>query len=353
MAKKYDGVQRESTRRTEQSDISDLAHLSKRVKHSSLSESSKFEYGNMEPDRVDPGQRENFKLTCPKIKDHDKFIPIAEFKNEDLPVEYQSTDLIQSVMALADLTVRVRCKYTSSSRPKVHQASGTVYPFYRDRGRNNIIRTGTGRVWHVMMLENSGEPCSCHRCEGTKTRQGRITILTATHVVFNSSEARATSVDFFFDDESRSSCVTLKAEEVYVADAVSDRCYFDCYTCDVELLQKLSKIWIKWLTLCKTVREEHQNSEAEIKLAIMVAHPHGLPKQVSVGRWFEIQDSVDSVHFYTYDCPTCPGSSGAYVYTLARQGWWSNHVHSGANLSLNYSGSGIDWGWCTVAASTT
>ncbi|KAK6959444.1 hypothetical protein BgiMline_036938 [Biomphalaria glabrata] len=55
---------------------------------------------------------------------------------------------------------------------------------------------------------------------------------------------------------------------------------------------------------------------AQEKLAVIVSHPHGYHKHISIGQWEEnfLETGNETVlKRFTYDTPTCPGSAGAYV----------------------------------------
>ena len=74
--------------------------------------------------------------------------------------------------------------------------------------------------------------------------------------------------------------------------------------------------------------------------ALIISHPHGQPKMITVG---QLRDGVDmSDDYLEYHTATCPGSSGAMIARLYRDGhgarlrqrivWrlWCSTVHSGS-----------------------
>ncbi|CAG5132250.1 unnamed protein product [Candidula unifasciata] len=80
------------------------------------------------------------------------------------------------------------------------------------------------------------------------------------------------------------------------------------------------------------------------ELTVVVSHPHGCSKQISLGFCSYIDVMKDEWTRYTYTTATCPGSSGAPVVTISKN--WSYYVHSGGNSTkdgqLNYSSHGIN-----------
>ncbi|BFZ14119.1 hypothetical protein BsWGS_17158 [Bradybaena similaris] len=90
------------------------------------------------------------------------------------------------------------------------------------------------------------------------------------------------------------------------------------------------------------------DTAANPALTVIVSHPHGCNKQITIGYYTERVEVKDSRNLtrYVYTTPTCPGSSGAPVYVLGRwRGWWPcDHPHSGnsdINRELNFSGVGL------------
>lgn len=94
--------------------------------------------------------------------------------------------------------------------------------------------------------------------------------------------------------------------------------------------------------------DARSDTAANPALTVIVSHPHGCNKQITIGYYTERVEVKDSRNLtrYVYTTPTCPGSSGAPVYVLGRwRGWWPcDHPHSGnsdINRELNFSGVGL------------
>lgn len=248
---------------------------------------------------------------CTKNHGHPNFIHASDFDLKHLPKWCTLQTVVDFVRTIAALTVRLRVAYTSWGRPE-------GYSFSNHRG-SKVVHTGTG--WVRFVSPGSG-PCQCFECRESSTpRQTwfKLNLETACHVVYNTEEAQATKVDFFYDDDKKAKnkgkFKTTQAIEVQTQDADGDTCTLVCATHDEKLastllahLEELGKIkffgppkvWSLpgWQNLC-----------------IVVSHPHGQPKKVTVGS--VAGPVVEGTRRYlTYNTDTCPGSSGAPVLLL-------------------------------------
>ncbi|XP_059156694.1 uncharacterized protein LOC131941448 [Physella acuta] len=277
-------------------------------------------------------------------KSHKGFVPVNNLTVQHFPPGYQDKELYDFTKAVADLTVRIVLKYTSPDRPEFVPGTKDPYPFYNTRGQNSL-RTGTGRVYNVIkyeegMDENLGpyRTCPCPECVTSATPRNvwwRVDVVTARHVVFDESEARQTRCRLWFD-YNKCPVVNLCGWGLGGTESDGDWCSVYCWSHDSNLCDKLQLLLelfsFQWFGVSHKYKRQRQVG----RLAIVVSHPHGCCKQVSVGRWIHRQVVVNDWTRYTYTTSTCPGSSGAMVYRL---GFVSNHPHSGAGFrGLNYSG---------------
>lgn len=244
---------------------------------------------------------------CHKNPGHEKFIAVQEFKDRNLHNE-QGGRTCEALRCVIDLTVRLMICNVSTQRPDDDE-------FSEHRG-TNIRRCATGYVERVdpAVLD---EPCPCSVCDGTVTdkKHWRFRVRTARHNVFDTDEAKNTRVDFFFDDEScdrdgrRKSAWGVEIVEFYSDRDISS---FLCVTCDVALGERIESTWNLLsedqddLTL--TGPDFLSFSTRGCALALIVSHPHGRPKRITLGEWRDDED-----YQLTYTTPTCPGSSGAPV----------------------------------------
>ncbi|XP_059157984.1 uncharacterized protein LOC131942246 isoform X2 [Physella acuta] len=306
-------------------------------------ESGIFLPGNHEAEMCYGGEADLHKHVtgCEKNPGHKDFIPLKDFNASCLPSRYHDDELMsETIKTLAALTVQVKTKFTSLERPEFYPDTQVPYPCYNDRGRH-VMRLGTGRVESVYKYTEIDKTCHCAKCRVSATPSklwGVVRVLTARHVVFDDSEARQTSCVLGFDDN-KSPVVSLDGWEVDMggADIERDWCRLIYVTCDLELLDELDKMWHRFNDLCREVRGEYGTFYVVDKLTVIVSHPHGCPKQVSVGQWTHRHERDDWTRYWYTTC-TCPGSSGAPVYRLGYGGWWSYyHPHSGSNSEGNYS----------------
>ncbi|XP_059159756.1 uncharacterized protein LOC131943567 [Physella acuta] len=276
---------------------------------------------------------------CKKNPGHKGFIPLKDFNTKCLPSRYHDDELMsETIKTLAALTVQVKTKFTSLERPAFIRDTQSPYPFYNYRG-SHLIRLGTGRVSWVNKYTERDETCYCAKCQVSATPSkvwGKVHVLTSTHVVFDDSEARKTRCVIGYDDN-KSPGVSLDGWWVGGGtDIERDRCVLRYVTCDLKLVDELDKMCQRFGDLCKEVRDKYGRFVHVDKLTIIVSHPHGCPKQVSVGQWTHRQER-DGWTRYWYTTCTCPGSSGACVYRMGYV-YLCDHPHSGWDSEGNHSG---------------
>ncbi|XP_059174428.1 uncharacterized protein LOC131954687 [Physella acuta] len=283
---------------------------------------------------------------CKKNPGHKGFIPLKDFNASCLPSRYHDDELMsETIKTLAALTVQVKTKFTSLERPEFCPGTQVPYPGYNDRGRH-VMRVGTGRVYRVDKYTDSIRTCRCAKCQVSATPSkvwGEVKVLTATQVVFDASEARQASCVLGFDDN-KSRVVSLDGWKVLDrADIEGDTCVLNYETCDLELVNELDKLCRLFDDLCREVEDKYRRFVDVDKLTVIVSHPHGCPKQVSLGQWTHKHKRDGEYTRYWYTTCTCPGSAGAYVYRVGCNPRISGLVHSGSNSEGNYSGESFDF----------
>ncbi|CAL1548826.1 unnamed protein product [Lymnaea stagnalis] len=285
-----------------------------------------------------------FVLGCVKESCHESYIPYNKFRTESLPPRFRDHHLMEVIKLIAFLTVRIQVSYTSTARPRFHAGTTREY----SRGSTNK-RTGTGRIGMVWKYtEKDDRTCPCRACKNSENPRkdwGLIRVITAVHVVYDTSEALQTTCRFGFDSE-KSPDVTIEGVDMERADVNDDRCHLACVTHDLQLLNRLKVQWSRYPGLHKKVTEKFDRPDDN--LVAIVSHPHGCSKHVSLGSWTHKMTTGESSPghpyvMYTYTTATCPGSSGATVYIMGRSwGLWYNQIHSGYNGEDNFSGNGCD-----------
>jgi hypothetical protein len=336
---------------------------------------------------------------CKKNPGHKKFIPVDQFNVDHLPADCRDEDLVELVRALSDLTVRVSAKYVSDKRPATIPGSNEPYPHYKFRGKN-LTRVGTGLVYFIdkypdefgrytscfceecvlattskvckceeCLESDPPTTCQCHKClvsGNPKTTFAHIVMLTAVHVVYDSLEGAQTTCHLFFDNgttpDKCDSAVTLQGMFRVRSFDNRDWCEMTFVTHDMEFAERLEKMYERWEIIRDKIEDKYKplldenkpsTSSAEpvpeeLKtLTLLVSHPHGCSKQVSVGSFTDREVKVFDVKVksdlarYTYTTPSCRGSSGGPVFILARSwcGLYDTHVHSGGIVSATRSDS--------------
>ncbi|XP_059153072.1 uncharacterized protein LOC131938864 [Physella acuta] len=280
---------------------------------------------------------------CEKNPGHKNFVPVNQLSLEHFPSGYHDNDVYDLTKALADLTVRIAVKLTSPKRPEFIPGTKDPYPCYNTRGHNSL-HTGTGRVrWVTKYTEGKLDyrTCPCPKCDHSDTPSKvwwEVNVFTAKHVVFDDREARQSSCRLWFDDD-KSPVGNIYVWKVDCSNTERDWCVLFCVSHDVDVVDKLKEMVRRYDDLCDKVKDKYKSRRDVDKLTIIVSHPHGCSKQVSVGHWVDRQGVREHGEMtrYTYTTCTCPGSSGATVYRL---GWGRfYHPHGGAySGGLNYSG---------------
>ncbi|XP_059160277.1 uncharacterized protein LOC131943927 [Physella acuta] len=285
-----------------------------------------------------------YNAKCTKNPGHTRFIPVKTLTLQHFPSGYQDNDLFDLIKAMSDVTVRIYAKFTSFDRPEFITGTTDRYPFYASRGMHKL-RSGSGRVYHVDKYseEKHNMTCPCPECVVSPTPSKvwwKVGILTARHVVFDSSEARQSSCRLWFDEE-KCPVVKIYGWTLDASDTDMDRCRMHCVTHDLALGEKLKDMYMNFFRLYCKVKDKYKCHNGMDKLTIIVSHPHGCSKQVSIGNWVHKQ-KLERRTRYTYTTCTCPGSSGAIVYRVGGP-WSSAHHNSGGTPSgLNYSGAWKD-----------
>ncbi|GFR81843.1 hypothetical protein ElyMa_000613400 [Elysia marginata] len=281
---------------------------------------------------------------CRKNPGHPGFIPASEFSLSHLPTEVQTDVVLGYVKNCAARTVQLTHKCVSSQRPE-----GYVFAKYKLEGSSNpnLTRFSSGWVCGVSFL---GGPCKCAECtqEGSvpKDRCWEVTVVTACHCVYNTEEAKATKVTFYYDDErSKDNTKVLFGDEVEYANQAEDRCAFACVTHDVAFAVEMERLRKERVDLWETILSVAPFN-MEHSLCIVVSHPHGKSKYITVGQQVEIaRNEGASQPYYTYTADTCPGSAGGPVLVLPGQdcpdpGWLPIVLHHSGALSCGQNKSG-------------
>ena len=218
---------------------------------------------------------------------------------------------------MAGLTARVRVGYTSKGRPE-------GYTFYKYRGLK-IPHTGSGYCMPGQLVQIPAQLARDHYpdhcCPGCVPNSGQpvpqheqccvyeFKVVTARHVVYNTEEAKSTQVDFFYDNENSEFNGEMKTAYGYDVETVPEKdiSIMRCITHDKDLFDGLDMAASKVRYYGTKVASPLQGPAS-----VIVSHPHGRPKQVTVGE-AKLKGMKFKDDLFSYATSTCPGSSGAPV----------------------------------------
>lgn len=274
--------------------------------------------------------------------------------------------------------MRVLVKWTSKNRPNEDACA-------RLRGTRNT-RTASGKYVFDNPRDIQAIDCpipQCHRKadlgEHHKIYQGDVKVFTNKHVIYDEDELNKTVVDFFYDSSDRVGVIREYATKLFYTKPSSDKTFLKVTLHDESLVYILQQIDTD---KCRCFHQLPKEILPRMSaFAIVISHPHGLPKKVSIGRvirvteenmsdvtlanakiagdlerkWFGSRTEEDYINYMAalgkldlpvykiwYDTPTCQGSSGASVLFGARQcsGTWGPYMafHSAYDIDskLNY-----------------
>ncbi|BFZ24084.1 hypothetical protein BsWGS_27123 [Bradybaena similaris] len=276
--------------------------------------------------------------TCQKNPGHLNFFPIDKFSLDHLPPFYRTDEVMKLIKTVADVTVRVSVRYVSEERPETVPGTDIPYPWYRNRGSNQL-RVGSGIITRVDLFPHKA--CKCQECKNVDTKTmgyARVQIQTAAHLVYDELEAGQTTCHLFSNaGETFAACkgaVPLTNASVNGIFREHDRCELIYYTHDLDLagrLLTLFNVYDEYVDVLKDYNHEgffnvpedaeqtgRNKSALEPRLNIVVSHPHGCAKQVSLAHCGCHGNTDTQQHRCPYKLIACPGSSGACVIYL---GW--------------------------------
>ena len=245
---------------------------------------------------------------CKKNRGHPNFIPASDFCLDHLPEKFRCPKALEYVKTISALTVMLRVGYTSWERPN-------YFAFSQHRG-SDVQHTGSALVSEI--TEHDG-PCQCSECDHSPLQSRpqkwfEIHLETALHVIYNTEEAQASRVDFFYDDEraiAEGRKKTLWATEVRKAHSQGDFCSFVCVTHNLDLAQRLQE-YLRKSTKAKFYGLSGRwMASGWDNMCVMASHPHGQPKKITLGRLMNEHEITPAHRYYVYSLDTCPGSSGA------------------------------------------
>ncbi|KAH9512219.1 hypothetical protein Btru_041155 [Bulinus truncatus] len=267
---------------------------------------------------------------CKKNPGHENFTPVKDFGLQSLPEGVQIEDIYQCIREMIPLTVKL-----------------VMSP------RNESAQTGSGSLYISKNIPVYVS-CPCRQClasPGTHPVFECVWITTALHVVRNDEQAKETVVVVDYDDDD-CPVIELQGHRLVNTDENADRCILECFAHCVGIYDRVLKTREKVRVLEQRLKEMFKDNCPN--LAVVISHPHGMPKMVSFGEITEkivVDNPCKDVQktSFKHNAPTCPGSSGAVLWVLGfeRIGYMdmgiTDHTHSkGAEGNANESGQGLE-----------
>lgn len=278
---------------------------------------------------------------CKKNPGHTNFIAVKDFSMDHLPPECdKDEDVFHLIQVLADMTVKIKVKCVSDRRPDFIPETSAPYPLSGQKG-SKTLSSGTGKLDDLLLYREEPKSeldvyCPCSGCVGSNKKTnhwGKFEVVTSRHVVFDDVEASNATCTFWYDDKN-SPTVEVKVWKIDQPSTNEDWVRLYVPVCDVVLLEKLQSLLASHLKLWQTVNDKYEKKENNV--TFIVSHPHGFLKKISIGKWLVKKYVEYGNTKYAYNTPTCPGSSGAYIYRLGSL--LTLHTHSGSNERGNYCG---------------
>ncbi|CAL1542313.1 unnamed protein product [Lymnaea stagnalis] len=202
---------------------------------------------------------ENDRLTrCKKNPGHIEFIPVSNFVINHLPTPYRNVEVFENIRTLAALTVRIVVK-------------GKVGTHY-----------GTGKIWQV---ENHAlnNKCPCLYCQSSDQcfkRVWFIYVTTAAHLIGDDKEPSTIRADVSYDNQFEKEKIrVLYGHKIVEKCDKSDTCKIIFITHDDDLADELTQ-HVQNFRNYISGHQYHTNSE---HYAVIVSHPHGSSKKISIG----------------------------------------------------------------------
>ncbi|XP_005097678.1 uncharacterized protein LOC101848517 [Aplysia californica] len=246
--------------------VQDLSVLKAEITQLTQGESCEMEF--CEGEDAEAELHKHF-VRCRKNPGHKKFIPVSQFGTQHLPASDDADGAVAMIKKLAVDTVKLIVRYTSKSRPD-------KFGLPTLKGKRTP-RFGSG-VYLPPSDSMENQPCPLKDCPFSKDDHlvtATFSVVTAAHVVYDDDEAVVTSVEFFYDDDKdRSGVVTAVGVQIRFVDEGADLSSLRCISHDLDLFHKLES----HKTLTKDVKWSMSDP-----MAVLISHPHGCSKQISVG----------------------------------------------------------------------
>ncbi|KAK6967434.1 hypothetical protein BgiMline_027250 [Biomphalaria glabrata] len=276
--------------------------------------------------------------SCPKEEHHKHFISMQTF------VENKWTNIDARYKDLNQLPEFLECMSSLTGMIIVEEINKT----------SHTTTTGSGFIHKIRRVNQ--KDCPCHECSRNGNQEKGFAILTVTTVphVFDKESKKAletgkivenwepkkTKVRLFYDEENEENKTFIYGYRLLETDKEinihSDWCSVECVTHDMKLVQELEAKLNKYMELQGEIYRKAKEQTLN-KLVIIIGHPHGGPKMISVGEHTNKKILKEVRNYqqwcsYEYDNITCFGNSGSPIFILGQPlcgfGYWFGHPHN-------------------------
>ncbi|CAL1534051.1 unnamed protein product [Lymnaea stagnalis] len=273
-----------------------------------------YKNGVSEEERITGNETfERKKEECTK-NNHDSYIDVNDLSLSCLPANYQDGQILYFITLQADLTGRIE------------------FPCTNEDNKEMKIR-GTGFVQKIRPGKLS--KCPCPECKGEFNDYFILTVTTVNHVVGENGNFRDATMLL----ETTTSSFTIYGNKISKTDRDEDSnedwCAVEFISHEIDKVKELERTLEN---LKRTQGNLYEKFSGDENLVVITGYPHGLKKQVSIGKLVKKKEILKEVRVgqewcrYKYDATTCPGSSGSPVFILGQPicgyGYWFGHSHN-------------------------
>ncbi|CAL1538475.1 unnamed protein product, partial [Lymnaea stagnalis] len=272
----------------------------------------------LEVDFVDEGDLDGRYKTCLKNPGHKEFLSLTSLQFKDLHEHHRTPCTLDFIYHVAQFTVRLVVDFISPDRPCHCGQENTSQDRQCKCLRGNIRHVGSGLVTGLA----GPDELTPDMRDSTKTY---FMMVTAAHVIFDTSEAQKTEIEFFYDDpHDRSTVRKAFGLRVLNTNLEADFSEVLCLTEDHVISGKLNNPKFKRklsdeirLSLIRSPSDSFQKERktSSQDFTFHISHPHGTSKKVTLGNIVSA-DTRQGHYQLIYSLATCRGSSGGPVCVI-------------------------------------
>ncbi|KAK0048316.1 hypothetical protein Bpfe_022258 [Biomphalaria pfeifferi] len=199
---------------------------------------------------------------CKKYPGHGDYFQVTKFKITDLPPPFRNQATYDLTMGLASLTVKIFIKQLKTA----------------------VVGSGFIKFVDIHPVLKT---CPCQICKDSLTPvkvYWKVIISTADHLFSDEKHIKMTQAVVNYDDIfSKDSVYHLHGLSVRDRWPERDACLLEFISHDEDLVKHFENDISNLQTLQEKLTEQYNKIKNKEDLVIIVSHPHGGPKQISLG----------------------------------------------------------------------